>query len=337
MDVSAVFELPVHIWVMSNALGMTYPTGFGDLRFSVVMPEDRQPLGGPPLGLGIESRPELAGEHVVWTQEYGAHIPESRQPATALHRIGITHVDGPTYDHRAWFTPDHQLAEFINGWFNEVRTWAEIMTGQDLDPNHPVYDANPVGAGLTFVEPPHDDALGVTIAMSSVLPLTAHEWSTILRLVRDGGEPPLEEVLSRDARAAHRRNATRRAILDAATALEIALGRLVRDQAGRLPDRQRERISERTALGGYISIAEQSDLELAVPVDRLRWLNDLRNDAAHRGEAPTHWDAGNAVQVMIDFLGAHGRARRRGEREPDGSEWVMVEPESDDAHDVQKS
>jgi hypothetical protein len=206
--------------------------------------------------------------------------------------------------------PASKLAEYVNRWFDDVRTWAEIVTGQDLDPNHRVYEAESVGTGLTFIEPPHDGALGLTITTPRVLPLRAQEWADILGLVRDGKEPPLEEVLSRDARAAHRRNTDGRAIIDAATALEIALGRHVRSHADQLPEKQRGRISKRTALGDYISIAEHSGLQLAVPVDRLRWLNNLRNDAAHRGAAPSHWEAGDAVQVMIDFLGAHGRLRR---------------------------
>ncbi|MGC5023065.1 hypothetical protein [Micromonospora sp. DT47] len=335
MEVRAIFELPVHIWVMCDALDASYPTGYDKLRFNVVMPDDRSPVGGPPPVPGVESRPELVGEQVVWVQEYGAHIPESLRPATALHRLAVTDVEGPSYDHVSWFTPEHQLAEYINKWFNDVRTWTEIVTGQDLDPNHRVYDAESVGAGLTFIEPPHDGALGLTITTPRVLPLRAQEWADILGFVRDGKEPPLEEVLSRDARAAHRRDANRRAIIDAATALEIALGRHVRSHADQLPEEQRGRISERTALGGYIAIAEDSGIQLAVPVDRLRWLNNLRNDAAHRGAAPGHREAGDAVQLMIDFLGAHGRLRRTGEREPDGGEWVLADPESDNVDDAQ--
>jgi hypothetical protein len=34
---------------------------------------------------------------------------------------------------------------------------------------------------------------------------------------------------------------------------------------------------------------------------------------------------------MIDFLSAHGRLRRTGEREPDGGEWVLAD--SGDAED----
>jgi len=327
MDVRAIFELPVHIWVTCDALDATYPTGYGELRFNVVMPDGRPPVGGPPAVPGIASRAELTGEQVVWVQEYGAHIPESLRPAIALHRVAMTDVKGPSYNHKSWFTPEHQLAGYVNKWFDDVRTWVEVVTGQDLDPSHRVYDAEPVGGGLTFIEPPHDGALGLTITTPRILPLSAQEWAHILGFVRDGKQPPLEEMLSRDARAAHSRNANRRAIIDAATALEIALGRHVRGLADHLPENQRNRINERTALGDYIAIAGDSGLQLAVPVDQLRWLKNLRNDAAHRGAAPDHWQAGKAVQMMIDFLSAHGRLRRTGEREPDGGELVLVDPE----------
>lgn len=257
----------------------------------------------------------------MWTQEYGAFVPESLRPATAVHRIAISAVEGPSYPDRSWLTHDHQLAQSIDTWFDGVRTWVEILTGQDLDPRHRVYDAEAVGDGLTFIAPPHQDALGITITTPRVRPLRHDEWTTILNLVREGTEPPLEEVLSRDARAAQRRNANRRAVIDAATALETTLGRHIRTLLPTLPESQQKRINDRTALGDYISIAEQSGLVLAVAVERLREVNKLRNDAAHRGEAPDNWAAGTAVQVMIDFLGAHGRYRRTDASEPDGECW----------------
>lgn len=335
MDVRAVFELPVHIWVMREALGGTYPTGFGQLRFTVLTPTDGPPVDespttGPPAIEGIESHPELSGADVEWAQQYGAFIPESLKPATALLRIGVTDVDGPTYDHMSWFTPEHQLAEYVTPWFDNARTWVEVFTGQDLDPNHRVYDAQAVGAGLTFIEPPNDSALGLQISTPRILPLPAEQWARILAFVRDGVEPPLEEVLSRDARAAQRRGADRRAIIDSATALEIVLGRHVRGLVDQLPESQQKRIGERAALGTYISIAKESGLELAVDVEKLGWLNNLRHDAVHRGLAPSNWDAGTAVQLMIDFLGAHGHIRHTGDHEPDGSEWIVADLEPED-------
>lgn len=327
MDVKAVYEFPVPIWLMCVSLGRAYGTGYGPLRFDVVMPENVPPFGGPPAVEGAREAIARPKEQVVWAQEYAAFIPDSLQPATAVHRVALTAIEGPSYDDRSWLTLDNQLAQSIDRWFDNVRTWAEIVTGQDLDPRHQVYDAETIGAGLTFIEPPRQDAQGLRLTTRHVSPLREEEWATILDLVREGTEPPLEEVLSRDARAAQRRGANRRAVLDAATALEIGLGRHIRSLVAELPERQQNQINERTALGGYISIAEHSHLELAVDVERLREVNKLRNDAAHRGEAPDSWAAVTAVQVMMDFLGAHGRYRRTGTSELDGGELVLGQHE----------
>lgn len=323
MDIRAIYELPVPVWMTCATLGKAYPTGYGAVQFDVVMPENDPSFGSSPDVPGVREAVSSLGKQIGWTQEYGAFIPESLKPATAVHRVVLTTVEGPEYADRSWFTPNHQLANSIDRWFNDVRTWVEIFTGQDLDSRHRVYDAEAVGAGLTFIEPAHQDALGLIITTPHVRPLLEEEWARILILIREGEEPPLEEILSRDARAAQRRNANRRAVLDAATALEIALGRHVRDSSDELSESQRKRINERSALGDYISIASDSHLELAVPFERLRSVNKLRNDAAHRGEVPDNWAAGTAVQVVIDFLGAHGRYRRSGLRQADGGELIL--------------
>lgn len=291
------------------------------------MPQDVSPPGAPPDVVGAADTVAATLEQVVWTQEYSAFIPESLRPATAVHRVAVTVVEAPSYPEKPWFTSDSQLAEFVDPWFNDVRTWAEILTGQDLDPRHRVYDADSVGEGLTFIEPPHQGALGLRIATPRVRPLRDQEWAAILRFVGQGTEPPLEEVLSRDARAAQRRGTNRRAVLDAATALEVALGRYVRGLYATLPEKQQKRINDRTALGDYISIAEDSHVVLEVSIERLRQLNKYRNDAAHRGQAPSDLEAADAVQVMIDFLGAHGLYRRTGQADPDGSGFVVSDQE----------
>lgn len=63
MDVKAVFELPVHIWATSDALDTSFPAGFGDLRFTVVMPKDEGPvdaaLAGSRRNLRPAARPKL--------------------------------------------------------------------------------------------------------------------------------------------------------------------------------------------------------------------------------------------------------------------------------------
>ena len=135
MEVTAIYELPVPIWVMSDALGLTYPTGMGPVSFDVTMPSDVEPVGAAPDGLVPSSSSDEAGELLKWVDDSGAFIPEHLRPAKALLRVVVTNVQAPHDDDRAWRTPAQQLAEVISSWFDAVRSWAEVYTGQDLDPD----------------------------------------------------------------------------------------------------------------------------------------------------------------------------------------------------------
>ncbi|MFI9387888.1 hypothetical protein [Kutzneria sp. NPDC052558] len=77
---------------------------------------------------------------------------------------------------------------YVDKWFDDVRTWAEVVTGQDLDPRYRVYDAESAGTGLTFIEPPHDGPLGLTITTPRILPLHA--------LTRDRTGPSVHNTAS---------------------------------------------------------------------------------------------------------------------------------------------
>jgi hypothetical protein len=80
---------------MRDALGASYPTGFGQLLFNVVTPTigsmvDDAPTWGPPAVDGIALHSATSGNDIEWAHEYAALIPESFKPATALLRVGIT-------------------------------------------------------------------------------------------------------------------------------------------------------------------------------------------------------------------------------------------------------
>lgn len=308
--VTAIYELPVPIWVSCAALSGTYPSGCSRVQFDVVMPQERDPVGGPPVIDGIEVPETLDGELVEWTTEYAAWIPEEFQPATALRRIVITAVEASTDAATSGHGPDRQLGECIELWFDQVRSWVEILTGQDLDPGHRVYDAETVGAGLAFIAPPHEGGLGLRLTTRHLQPVSGDEWRGILAAVRDGKEPPLEYLLTRDANAAFARGFYRRAVIDAATALEIALVRILDEKLEELPERQRKRLQGAT-LGRSIDIANASGFEFDVPFEDLKRLNNARIDAVHRAQAPDYVDthillavAGNFLRSSVRFKGA---------------------------------
>ena len=148
MEVRAIFELPVHIWLMCDALGATYPTGYRKLRFNVAMPTDRPPVGGPPAVPGVDSRAESVGEQVVWVREHGASSRVAR-PATALHRVCRHRCRGPKLRSHAVVHPGSSARRIHRQVVRRRPHLDRVVTGQDLDPNHRVYDAESVGEGLT--------------------------------------------------------------------------------------------------------------------------------------------------------------------------------------------
>ncbi len=328
MEVTAAYELPVPIWVTGATLGKTYPSGVAPVMFDVVMPKNEGPFGAPPE-VEVTFPPTSPEAPIVWAQEYGAFIPESLRPATAVHRIVISGVKAPVDTDRTWRTADQQLGETIGSWFDRVRSWVEVITGQDLDPSHRVYDAEFVGDGLTFIVPPHEGSLGLVASTPRIRPISGEEWATVLAAVRDGREPPLEELLSRDARAAQRRGYYRRAAIDAATAIEVVLSRTLAGLANELPERQRSRLANTPMLGTLIDIAEKSGIQFKVTIDDLRNLNRHRIDAVHHGRSPDALSLSQLLRTMITFLGGHGSVRRIANEEPDGSEWVVASAADD--------
>jgi len=310
----AVFDLPVPVWVTGDTLGTHAESGLGPVRFQVHTPvraSDGRVSAPPNLGLPLD--------HAIVTAEPWAHLFAAftgDDSAIALCRIAIT---ARRSDHSAkgaaairWGGLEYELAHRIDYWFDQLRGWIEIITGQDLDPEHRVYDAQAPGHGLHTWNPDLADFQPpglLTMSTPHILPLPAEAWRSVLAEVEQGNEPPLEELLSRDARAAHRRGHYRRAIIDAATAADIVLNRLVENSVETLPSALQLEVEDPKKIrtfGRNITIADQAEIQLAVPVHRLRKLNDARNDAVHHGHAPSASKVAKIVQISIDLLASHG-------------------------------
>lgn len=303
--VTAVYTLPVPIWVSCSALGLRYSSGIGGLRFDVVMPQDLEPVGGPPVSDGVSIPDSRDGELIEWTTQYAGWIPDDLQPATALRRVVITAVEAPAPEPpQLWRGPEYRLAEAIGSWFDRVRTWAEIYTGQDLDPAHRLYDSQAIGEGLAFIVPPRSGVLGVHITQSMISPVTAETWAWILMAVGRNIDPPTELVLHRDARAAHARGFYRRAAIDAAGSVEITLSRILNDLAPALESGQKKRLAG-ASLGRLISIARDSRVEFEVAYEDLENLVRVRNQAVHDALEPDPLETLRLLDTAERFLSAH--------------------------------
>lgn len=336
MGVVAIYELPVPIWISTEVLGERIASGYRSVMFDVLMPTGDGAVGAAPVVKGVEVPIQEVGsaELIVWTQRFAAFTPGADAESTALCRVVVQ-----TRDLGRRADEPYDLARVIDPWFDALRTWVEAMTGQDLDPNHRVYDATAHGANLAVLEPAptSDGPIALTLSTPRITPVPAGAWRHILAQVA-GEEPPVEEQLGRDARAAFARGQLRRSVSDAASAAEIVLHRVIRTQIkpedmSNRKFRQKFDALDKQPLGGLVTLAKEACLDLGVDPEDLDDLSVVRNDAIHRAEKPEYQRAFKVVQAAINLLGYHGPWKRTGVLPDDGSEWVevAVEPEGTDA------
>ncbi len=106
-----------------------------------------------------------------------------------------------------------------------------------------------------------------------------------------GQSPSLSWLLTRDAENLLARGDYRRAVLDAGTAAELALSKLLTDRG--------IAIDPRDTLGSLVRKALNNGLPC--PPDAPSDLVQVRNDAAHRGRVVDS-EAGTAVQISADLV-----------------------------------
>lgn len=315
-ELAGVYDLPVPVWVEHEAFGARTMTGLRGLPFEVRLPH-RTVLEG----LDMLSPPELPGvsdDHEKlasrpWAMNYMA---EPTAPSMALCRIGLVCEVNDENAARSRFTDEvsqsHRvgdaLVERIESWFDGVRSWAEVSTGQDLDFKHPVADAEDPAEGLLLAEDGDLQSSGHgRFTMREVVPVTLAQWIHILALAAAGRKPPVEYLLMRDANAANVRGLSRRAVLDAATATEIVLNRALTKAAEAMPDGARQKyLKKQRMLGTLMTDLKEAGVEFEQPWADLRSLADLRNDAIHSGSEPDPLEAAVAVMTAGRFVNQNG-------------------------------
>ncbi len=307
--VSAQYELPHHIWVEPSVLDASFDTFIGPVRATIYTPRRTEPTG-------VTIHPDLVDvpddawpDEDRWTTNYATF---ARAPMTALQRIGLElredgraipqqphHVNQPNY-----VAIRDVAADCMEQWFLRVADWVSVVTGQDIDHRHPVYDATTIGAGLQVWGHDSWETCGLRIMTPSPTALSLDDFQAIMGRVAELVEPPVEAQLPRDSIAAHRRHDLRKAVLDAATAVEVCLIRRISAAEIALGENCPGR-----GLGSRSRWLAARDPGYREP-DGLTELADLRNEVIHAGASPTDsWGVGAMVQTAIDFGEAYGRPR----------------------------
>jgi hypothetical protein len=315
-ELSGIYDLPAPMWVTFDVLGTRVQAGMRGLDFEIRLPEYAV-IGG----LDVFSPPELPGissddaELIKkpWAMHYAA---ETTEPAVALCRIGLVCEISEQHAGLSRFGDDgslayrtgQALAERIQDWFDEAGSWAEVATGQDLNYRHPVFASEDPAKGLLMnVDGELKGAGQIRLSYPHIQPVTFSVWKHIAAHVLAGRRPPTEHRLIQDAYASLARDAHRRAVLDAATALEIVLTNLLIKTVESMDERPRQAfLKEQRMLSKLIDFLRVADVKMTEPWQALRTVATLRNAAIHKGSDPDPLEAALAVSTVSRVVAQHG-------------------------------
>lgn len=272
-------------------------------------PDDERGLANflaPPHDWATTSRE--ADEH--WGTHYRDQMLGCK--GVVVKRLAFTvHVHSALVDPamRTELGPDlvaQQVLLTIDQWWENVRTWLEIATNQRLaQVGHEPSDwLNPNTRTSIW----NRDATGrreelhiggtVLVGPDRVISVTPEILQDCAALATT--TPPLAWRLLRDARALQSADQLRRAVIDAATAAELAVTRRIDDllASQRDPDR-RKALKKASGLGGKTRALRDAGDEL--PPNFTRDLVDRRNDAVHEGTDVRYpeWEAAFGASLAI--------------------------------------
>jgi hypothetical protein len=195
-----------------------------------------------------------------------------------------------------------QVIEFdreVGQWRHLLRDWLSVMAEGPTNFLEP-----PVRGETRWAGDAYTDQVWLNYYDNLQPPqrLSRWQWDHVLAHVRSGDHPPLARVLLTTARRAVANGNARLAVIDAATAAEVALAAGLSDRLSADASSQvvKALIDRTRMLGPRLDLAKE--LCLAVP-DHIRAdLVDRRNAVIHRGTAVTDADAQAAITVAWELV-----------------------------------
>jgi hypothetical protein len=147
--------------------------------------------------------------------------------------------------------------------------------------------------------------------MLQVQALDGRYWKHALNLTSQGASPPIEHFLVGTARVQLRLHQYRRAVVDAATAVELALTDFLNTNYASLPPGIQRALSQNgLTLGGLVkNVPADRNLPTSVtqvfnqfPPDVEAGLLDVRNAVVHRNQTLTFAEAARTVEIALNIV-----------------------------------
>jgi hypothetical protein len=203
----------------------------------------------------------------------------------------------------------------VRSWFRILRNWLSAITRQDLAPDGEPFrffrsDAeradlrgfNADGKSFSVRDP--DPTL--FIREHNDVRITVEAWRKALDQASADHELPVEHQLLNDARAANARGKWRQAVLDAATAAEVALSRALRAHLARKNDSAViDALMAGKTLGALVGLCDKFGVN--IPADLLEGLVRPRNKVIHEALMPASGVAGRSLSLAAAIVTAHSR------------------------------
>jgi hypothetical protein len=198
---------------------------------------------------------------------------------------------------------DDGLAAFDRAlvrWKRLLRDWLAVLT------DGPTEFLEDLGAEVTWARPEREREAGRILGdLHMPQCVSVWEWEHAIQHVRVGDEPQLARTLLTTAMRAQVNGDWRAAVIDAATAAEVALtGALTASLSVEASPRVAKALVDRTRmLGARLELARE--LGFAIPDTTRVELLDLRNAVMHRGVEVAASQAQAAVEVARELVNRH--------------------------------
>jgi hypothetical protein len=339
VELVAVYRLPVGLTFEASCLGVSAAVRIADLDGELFLPTYAVHPGGdpyivPPLA---DVLPPLARRHLLdrhdpndplsWglVTSWNSQTQEVRHAkiGALLFRFKQVEADGIKYSNYLHGRGHpiggaiERLFTHFDTWFERVRLWVRVLTDQDVDED---VEASLVSMRAENLEVLTIDggtvslpgrANSLSINMLEVEALGEQHWRRVLELASSGRLPPVEYLLVSSGRIQLRAHQYRRAVIDAATAVDVALTDLLQTNlAGLPPGLQSTLNQDKQTLGWLVDILNSArGLPSPIAATAAQFPSDLktglvrvRNDVMHRNRTPTYVEAQRAVAIADEVV-----------------------------------
>lgn len=287
------------VYSSSDALTLRSPTTIGNIECHVLLPAP-DPAWPSADDWNLKAPEDMhEASDPYWTRSTGwpdarwgyihhDSVTDGTHIAT-ISTVGLIPVSEPV----PWDDRLLNFDEAVGQWRHLLRDWLSVIVGGPTG----FMDHLPVKGETQWADKGYSNEIWTYYFDNRQRPrcVSRWQWEHVLTHVHAGDQPPLAHVLLTTARRAAATGNARLAVIDAATAAEVALtaGLADRLSAEATPQEARARLERTRMLGPRLQLAQA--LGMTLP-ERIRAdLVDRRNTVIHQGTAVTSDDAQTAI------------------------------------------